>query len=64
MEAPSASVVGDLVISMRDIKRQLQTFKEDFVASFEAILTPDQLVLLEEWKQNQRPPFLRATRQR
>ncbi len=49
---------------MRDIKRQLQTFKEDFVASFEAILTPDQLVLLEEWKQNQRPPFLRATRQR
>ena len=64
MEAPSASIVGDLMIAMRDIKRQIQTFKEDFVASFESILTPDQLVLLEEWKQNQRPRFLRATRQR
>ena len=64
MEAPSASIVGDLMIAMRDIKHQIQTFKEDFVASFESILTPDQLVLLEEWKQNQRPGFLRATRQR
>ncbi len=64
MEAPSAAVVGDLMISMRDIKRQIQMFREDFLASFESILTPDQLVLLEEWKQNQRPTFLRATRQR
>jgi len=64
MEAPSAAVVGDLMISMRDIKRQIQMFRENFLASFESILTPDQLVLLEEWKQNQRPTFLRATRQR
>ncbi len=64
MEAPSASVIGDLMIAMRDIKRQIQAFGEDFVASFESILTTDQLVLLEEWKQDQRPAFLRATRQR
>lgn len=64
MEAPSATVVGDLMISMRDIKRQIQAFREDFVASFESLLTPEQLVLLEEWKQSERPAFLRATRQR
>ncbi len=64
MEAPSATVIGDLMISMRDINRQIQAFGEDFVASFESILTPDQLLLLEEWKQHQRPPSLKATRQR
>ncbi len=64
MEAPSATLIGDLMIAMRDIKRQIQAFGEDFVASFESILTADQLILLEEWKQNQRPTFLRTTRQR
>ena len=51
LEEPSIVEVGQLVISRRDLFREVRETHESFRESFQALLTPEQLEQLEELKE-------------
>lgn len=52
-EQPSALRVGELVISGRDVRRQIGDARQSFRDTFEGILTTEQLEKLEEFKERE-----------
>ncbi len=53
-ETPNPTVVGDLVISQRDLAQQQRTTQEDFRAAFQGMLTVEQQEELEEMRNTRR----------
>lgn len=53
-DAPSAAVVGELFLNIQGLNAQIEQLKEDFIAAFEAILTPEQLAKLERLRHRRR----------
>ena len=50
-DAPSVETVGNLVISGRDVRKQIRATRQNFRESFESILTPEQAEKLNEFKE-------------
>ncbi len=50
-DAPSIETVGNLVISGRDVRKQIRATRQSFRESFETILTPEQVEKLKEFKE-------------
>lgn len=53
-DEPSAAVVGELFLQIQDLNGQIEQLKQEFMASFEALLTPEQLAQLERFRRRQR----------
>ena len=53
-DAPNAEEVGALVIAIHEVNQQIEQAQQDFTASFEAILTAEQLEKLQEFLDNPR----------
>ena len=50
-DTPSAETAGHLVISGRDVRDQIRAARENVRESFRALLTPEQVEQLEEFRQ-------------
>ncbi len=53
-EEPSAVLVGDLFLQIQDLNGQIEQLRRDFMAAFEAILTPEQLERLQRLRDRRR----------
>ena len=53
-ETPDPTVVGNLVISQRDLAQQLRTTQGDFRTAFQSMLTVEQQQELEEMRNSRR----------
>lgn len=49
---PNATAVGEIVIEIDVARDQIKAATEAFIEDFEALLTPEQLELWEQWREN------------
>jgi len=53
-EEPSAALVGELFLAIQDLSAQMEALRQDYIAGFEAILTEEQLELLQRLRDRRR----------
>lgn len=53
-EAPSAALVGELFLAIQDLNGQIEALRQEYIAAFEAVLTEEQLELLQQLRENRR----------